>query len=190
MKLEKILPYSHSLLEKAAATGDVVVDATVGNGNDTIFLAKLVGPTGTVFGFDIQQEAIERTKEKLANNGLHDSVILFQSGHENLLDCIPDLYHGKIKAAIFNLGYLPNGDHSIVTKPETTITAIEQLLEIMDVEGIIVLVIYQGHSEGKIEKEALLKFVTNLDQQKAHVLLYQFLNQKNDPPFIVAIEKR
>jgi tRNA G37 N-methylase Trm5 len=190
MKLEKILPYSHSLLEKAAATGDIVVDATVGNGHDTIFLAKLVGPTGTVFGFDIQQEAIERTKEKLANNGLLDSVILFQSGHENLMNCIPDLYHGKIKAAIFNLGYLPKGDHSIVTKPETTIAAIKQLLEIMDVEGIIVLVIYHGHSEGKIEKEALLKFVTNLDQQKAHVLLYQFLNQKNDPPFVVAIEKR
>lgn len=190
MKLEKILPYSHSLLEKAATTGDIVVDATVGNGNDTIFLAKLVGPTGTVFGFDIQEEAIVRTKKKLENSDLLDSVILFQSGHENMMDCIPDFYHGKIKAAIFNLGYLPKGDHSIVTKPETTIAAIEQLLEIMDVEGMIVLVIYHGHTEGKVEKEALLKFLTNLDQQKAHVLLYQFLNQKNDPPFIVAIEKR
>ena len=68
MKLERILPYSHTLMEKAASNGDIVVDGTVGNGNDTVFLAKLVGPTGKVYGFDIQKEAIERTKNGCKKN--------------------------------------------------------------------------------------------------------------------------
>lgn len=190
MKIEKILPFSHTLIKKAAGAGDIVVDATVGNGNDTLFLAELTGPNGMVFGFDIQKEAIERTKEKLMKNGICDRVALFNCGHEHIKNRIPTQFHGKIKAAIFNLGYLPKGDHSIVTKPETTIEAVKQLLELMASEGIIVLVVYHGHPGGKFEKDALLEFAANLDQQKAHVLLYQFLNQKNDPPFIVAIEKR
>lgn len=190
MKLDKILPFSHHLIKKATSTGDVVVDATVGNGNDTLFLAELVGPTGTVFGFDIQDEAINQTKNRLIQHDKVTNVHLFRVGHENVQSCIPNEFHGKIKAAIFNLGYLPKGDHSIVTKPTTTIAAIEQLLEIMDKEGIIVLVIYHGHPEGKNEKDALLEYVTHIDQNRAHVLLYQFLNQKNDPPFIVAIEVR
>ena len=97
---------------------------------------------------------------------------------------------GKVKAAIFNLGYLPKGDHSIITKPNTTIDALEQLLEIMSPEGIIVLVIYYGHPGGEHEKDTILEYVHQLDQQKAHVLQYQFLNQQNNPPFIIAIEKR
>ncbi|WP_033828101.1 class I SAM-dependent methyltransferase [Bacillus andreraoultii] len=190
MKLEKILPFSHQLIKKAASIGDGVVDATVGNGNDTLFLSELVGPTGVVFGFDIQREAINQTKKQLIQHDKDKNVLLFQVGHENVKTYIPNDFHGKIKAAIFNLGYLPKGDHSIVTKPNTTIAAIEQLLEIMDKEGIIVLVIYHGHPEGKNEKDVLLDYVTHIDQNKAHVLLYQFINQKNDPPFIVAIEKR
>lgn len=190
MKLQRILPFSHTLMEKAATTGDIVVDGTVGNGNDTVFLAKLVGPTGKVFGFDIQKEAIERTTERLQRENLQDNVELFQTGHENIKQCIPEEFYGKVKGAIFNLGYLPKGDHNIITKPDTTIEALEQLLEIMAVEGIIVFVVYHGHPGGDVEKEALLDYVKNIDQQRAHVLCYKFLNQKNNPPFIIAVEKR
>ena len=77
MKLERVLPYSHSLMKKAATTGDFVIDATVGNGNDTLFLAQLVGESGKVFGFDIQEEAIERTKARLQEAKLADVVELF-----------------------------------------------------------------------------------------------------------------
>ena len=79
-------------------------------------------------------------------------------------------YHGKITGAIFNLGYLPSSDKSIFTRPETTISAIEQLFAIMAPEGIIVLVIYHGHPEGALERDALLSYCQEIDQKEAHVL--------------------
>ncbi|MEH7124160.1 class I SAM-dependent methyltransferase [Bacillus sp. JJ1773] len=190
MKLEGVLPFARKLLEKAVGSGDFAVDATLGNGHDTLFLAKLVEDSGHVFGFDIQEEAILSTKKRIEEQQLSDRVTLFHNGHEHILSSISAENHGKIKGAIFNLGYLPGGNKSIVTVPDTTISAIEQLLEIMAPEGIIVLVVYHGHEEGAIERDALLQFVKQLDQKKAHVLQYQFINQKNNPPFIVAIEKR
>ncbi|MBY0124174.1 class I SAM-dependent methyltransferase [Bacillus sp. S/N-304-OC-R1] len=190
MKLDGVLPFARMLLEKAVNPGDIAVDATLGNGHDTLFLAKLVGDTGFVYGFDIQEEAILSTKKRIAEQSFTDCVTLFHKGHEHILSSIPVDHHGKIKGAIFNLGYLPGGDKTIVTVPETTISAIQQLLDIMAQEGIIVLVVYHGHDEGKLERDALLQYVKELDQKEAHVLQYQFINQKNNPPFIVAIEKR
>lgn len=190
MKLDGILPFARQLIEKAVSPGDCVIDATLGNGHDTLFLANLIGDSGMVYGFDIQEEAIFNTRKRLLNKQLADRITLFHKGHEHILTSIPESHHGKIKAAIFNLGYLPGGDKTIVTTPLTTISAIKQLLELMAPEGIIVLVIYHGHLEGAIEREELLQFVKELDQKAAHVLQYQFINQKNNPPFIIAIEKR
>ncbi|MEK4885719.1 class I SAM-dependent methyltransferase [Bacillus sp. FSL W8-0223] len=190
MILEGILPYARTLLEKAVTPGDAVVDATMGNGHDTVFLANLVGEKGTVFAFDVQTEALKKTKERLEQHQLTDRVVLYHRGHEELIRTIPEKFHGKITAAIFNLGYLPGSDKSIVTKPKTTKEAVEQLLEIMAPGGVIVLVVYHGHEEGKREKDELCSFVRSIDQSIAHVLLYQFINQINDPPFIIALEKR
>jgi tRNA A58 N-methylase Trm61 len=190
MKLDRILPFTKILIEKAVKQGDPVVDATAGNGHDTLFLANLVGETGRVYGFDLQQEAIRATEEKINSNGLSDRVFLFRQGHENVCNCIPKEEYGKITGAIFNLGYLPGGDKAVITKPDTTITAVEQLLKIMAPEGIIVIVIYHGHPGGEHERDRLLEYCHNLDQNIAHVLQYRFMNQKNNPPFIVAIEKR
>lgn len=190
MKLERILPYAKGLMEKAVKNGDAVVDATLGNGYDTLFLANLVGEAGRVYGFDVQEQAVAATKERLCKNGLSERVTLFHRGHEHLDACIPSEEHGKITGAIFNLGYLPGSDKSIVTKPNTTISAVEQLLKMMAPEGIIVIVIYHGHPGGEIERNQLLQYCEELDQKVAHVLQYQFINQKNNPPFIVAIEKR
>lgn len=190
MKLDGILPFARKLLKKAVSPGDIAIDATLGNGNDTAFLAELVGRSGFVYGFDIQEQAINKTKSRLEEQHLSEQVELFQKGHEHVLSSIPETNHGLVKGAIFNLGYLPGGDKKIVTTPKTTITAIENLLEIMAPEGIIVIVVYHGHEEGAIEKDALLEHVTQLDQKKAHVLQYQFINQQNNPPFIIAIEKR
>ena len=190
MKLERILPFARRVMEIAISPGDVVVDATLGNGHDTVFLANLVGPNGKVYGFDIQERAITTTQERITDQLLQDRVILFHKGHEQLIDSIPIKDHEKITGAIFNLGYLPGGDKSIVTKSHSTISAIEQLLEIMPQKGIIVLVIYHGHEEGTVERDDLIKYCQHLDQNLAHVLQYQFINQVNHPPFIIAIEKK
>lgn len=190
MKLERVLQFAKTLMEKSVSDGDIVVDATLGNGHDTLFLANLVGKSGKVYGFDIQEQAIKNSKSLILEHELEECVQLFHKGHEHLLELIPRNHHGHVKAAIFNLGYLPGSDKSIVTVPETTIAAIDQLLEILSPEGIIVLVIYHGHQEGAAERDELMKFVQTIDQKQARVLLYQFLNQKNHPPFIVAIEKK
>ncbi len=188
--LEGILPFARTLLRNAVQTGDAAVDATAGNGHDTLFLAELVGENGRVYSFDIQQEAIDNTRKRLQQHGLEDRCILIRDGHENIPSHIPQTFRGRIKGAVFNLGYLPGGDKSIVTKPETTIRAVEGLLDILAPGGIIVLVVYHGHPEGKRERDELLPYVSQLDQKLYHVLRYEFINQKNDPPFIIAIEKR
>lgn len=190
MKLERILPFARSLLQQAVAPGDIVVDATMGNGHDTLFLAGLVGETGRVYSFDVQEEAVLATLHQLTVHDMNDRATLFLRGHEHLMDEIPPIHHGKITGAIFNLGYLPGGDKNIVTKPDTTIAAINQLIELLAPEGIIILVIYHGHPEGAVERDYLLRYVQQLDQKLVHVLQYRFINQKNNPPFIIAIEKR
>jgi predicted methyltransferase len=190
MKLDRILSYAKLLLEKAVNPGDVVVDATLGNGHDTVFLANLVGSTGKVYGFDVQELALTAAKERLNNQGLLDRVTLFHAGHEKAAELIPVEHHRNITGAIFNLGYLPGSDKSIVTKPGTTIAAVQQLHKMLAPEGIIVLVIYHGHEEGAFERDALLDYCRQMDQKSAHVLQYQFINQQNNPPFIIAIEKR
>lgn len=98
--------------------------------------------------------------------------------------------NSTIAAAIFNLGYLPGGDKGVTTTGKTTIAAIEQLFNRLKQGGLIVLVVYHGHPQGKKEKNELLAYVESLPQEKAHAATYQFINQKNDPPFVVAIEKR
>ncbi|PEF04513.1 16S rRNA (cytosine(1402)-N(4))-methyltransferase [Bacillus thuringiensis] len=190
MKLERVLPFARTLLQTAVKEGDYAVDATLGNGHDTCFLAEIVGDNGKVFGFDIQKGAIESSTTRLKEKKLFERTVLVHDSHDTLLSVLPEDTKGKVTGAIFNLGYLPGGDKHIVTKPNSTISAIEQLLEVMAPEGIIVLVIYHGHPEGQVERDAVLTFAEELDQKQAHVLQYGFINQQNNPPFIVAIEKR
>lgn len=188
MRLERILSYAKTLIKSCTKEGDYVVDATFGNGNDTLFLAKLVKDSGHVFGFDIQEQALINTKKLLDMNNCQN-VSLFKTSHEHILTAIPKKYHGKIASAIFNLGYLPGSDKTITTNKTSTIKAIEALLKILKPNGLIVLVVYSGHQEGKIEKEALLEYAEKLNQKQYQVLMYRFINQVNDAPFIIAIEK-
>lgn len=190
MKVLGVLPFARLLLEQAIQPGDIAVDCTVGNGHDTLFLANLVGEDGWVYGFDIQEEAITKTADRLKEHQVDSRVELIQKGHEHVRQVIPEIDYSRLKGAIFNLGFLPGGDKSIVTKPTSTLAAVSALLEIMPAGGTIVLVIYHGHKEGKEEKNHVLAFVEQIDQRLAHVLKYQFINQANHPPFVVAIEKR
>lgn len=188
--MDSILSYAKKLLDEVIEKGDIVVDATVGNGYDTSFLAEKVGHEGTVYGFDVQHTAIVATKKRLNEQGTLGQVRLFQESHANVRAAIQESEHGNIKAAIFNLGYLPGSDKQVITQANSTIAAVKSMLNMMVVGGRIVLVVYHGHEGGREEKEALLNYVSNLDQKQAQVLHYQFINQKNEPPFIIAIEKR
>ncbi|SER99313.1 Putative rRNA methylase [Gracilibacillus ureilyticus] len=184
--MKAILPFSHQLLKEIVSEGDTVIDATCGNGNDTLFLSKLVGEKGKVYGFDIQEAAIENTRKRMETNHQRN-VVLIQDGHEAIDKYIRT--DEKIAGAIFNLGYLPRGDHSIVTKPASTIKAIDLITDSLKIGGRIVLVVYHGHDGGAEERNHLLAYCQNLDQNFYQVLQYQFINQKNHPPFILSLEK-
>lgn len=185
--LQTALRFSHTLLKEIISAGDTVVDATMGNGNDTLFLAQLVGEKGQVYAFDIQPQALHNSQQKLTDHHLLNRVKLFQTGHENL-----GVHLGKeenIQAAIFNLGYLPKSDKSIVTRPHTTKQALNELLDHLAVGGRIVLVAYYGHAGGQEELEAIHEFCQKLPQNQFTVLDYHFINQKNQPPILFCIEK-
>lgn len=166
-------------------SGDIVADCTMGNGNDTAFLCDLVGNEGKVYAFDVQEQAINNTKDRLEKLGFLDRAELIHDGHENINEYVQE----KIKLAIFNLGYLPKGDHSITTKSNTTIEAVSKCLNIIEANGIIILVIYHGHEEGKKEKIELEKFVSTLNQKEYNVAQFRMMNQINNPPEVIFIEK-
>ncbi|WP_078594938.1 tRNA (mnm(5)s(2)U34)-methyltransferase [Evansella clarkii] len=190
MKLSGVLPFARELLQKAVSAGDVVIDGTAGNGHDTLFLAQLVGEHGTVYSFDIQQQAIESTGRRLSEKEAEHQVRLIHDGHEKISQHLSSEHYGKVAGSVFNLGYLPGSDKTVVTTPETTISAVEQVTEHLKPEGILLLVVYHGHPEGQVERDTLLPFVRSLPQEEFHVLEYRFTNQKNNPPFIIAVEKR
>ncbi|MFC4404788.1 class I SAM-dependent methyltransferase [Gracilibacillus xinjiangensis] len=185
--MKTIIPFSHQLLKEIVLKGDTVIDATCGNGNDTLFLSKLVGQHGKVYGFDIQAAAIVNTRKKIETEDYLKNVTLIHDGHEAIDKYIA--VNEEVAGAIFNLGYLPKGDHAVVTKPVSTIQAVERILKRLTLGGRIVLVVYHGHEGGTEEKNHLLTFCENLDQNYYQVLQYQFINQKNQPPFILAVER-
>ncbi|EXJ22749.1 SAM-dependent methyltransferase, MraW methylase family [Alkalibacterium sp. AK22] len=181
------LTYSHKLLESRLKEGDLVIDATVGNGNDTLFLNKLVKAAGKVIGLDIQAEAIDRTRERIKNEGVYESVELHQTGHEQLgtLNINPE----SVAAVMFNLGYLPRGDKSVITLEHTTLIALKTSLTLLKTGGLITIMVYYGHPGGEEEKNGVIDFVRSLSQKEYQVLQYGFINQKNAPPFLLVIEK-
>lgn len=185
MLLTNSLNIAHHLVRKVVQPGDVVIDATMGNGNDTVFLAELVGESGHVYSFDIQEQALANTRKRLKNAGIGDNVTLIKDGHQNM-----DKYVSKgVKAVMFNLGYLPKGDHSISTKADTSIEALEKSMKLLTVGGIIMIVVYYGGDSGFDEKEAVLEYVRTIDCRKFSVLECDFVNQINCPPIAVCIEK-
>ena len=164
---------SHRFVEALVSEGDRCVDATVGNGYDTVFLAKRVGVTGHVLGVDIQVEAVTQAKDRLAANTLGDRVSLRVSGHEDLDVHLEALGWQSIRLAMFNLGYLPGSDKSIVTSSENTIRALAICERFLDRTGAISLIAYRGHAGGMEEYEAVSRWFAQLPLDEFFVLRYE-----------------
>ena len=162
-----------------------MIDATAGNGGDTLFLADLTGPSGKVYSFDIQQKAHDNTLDKLKAAGLESRVVQIPDGHQNM-----DLYvKEKVRAVMFNLGYLPGGDHSIGTKGASTAEALQKAMQHLEVNGIITVVVYYGGDSGFEEKEFIMEFIKTIDSKQYAVMKTEFVNQVNCPPILICIEK-
>lgn len=172
------------LIENYLAEGDIAIDATAGNGNDTLKLCRKVGKEGKVFAFDIQDKAIEETKKLIFESGFSNAEIIKDS-HEFMDKYINE----KVKAVIFNLGYLPGGDHRVQTKGETTIEAIKKSLDLLCADGFIAIMIYYGKNSGTEEKLKVMEFLKELDHKKYTVTIHDFYNRPNNPPITAVITK-
>jgi hypothetical protein len=154
---------AHAAIATVLTSGDIAIDATVGNGRDTEFLALAVGESGMVYGFDIQPQALASARERLAKAGLMRRVTLVEAGHEEMRGKLPMDVSGRVNAVMFNLGYLPGGSHSLTTMTATTLAALNAALEIIAPQGIVTVMCYPGHPEGAKECAGVENWASSLD---------------------------
>jgi len=179
---------AHQYVQQYLGAGELAVDATVGNGNDTLFLARQVKSEGLVFGFDVQQEAIAATQTKLNDNKCDCNVRLFHCSHSKMQQQIADEFHGQIKVIMFNLGYLPGSDKSVITQTDSTLAALHQSTNLLASNGIITIAAYPGHSGGDSETDKVTQWFKQLDVKKFNCELI-YSSDKPTAPRLFIIHK-
>lgn len=176
--------HKHFIMEHLRE-GDVAVDFTMGNGNDTLFLSKAVGETGRVYAFDIQEEALASTRAHLESNGAPQNYTLICASHHRVKEFVSE----PIKAGMFNLGYLPrSGKKAVTTMRETTMPAVEAALELLAPDGVLIVAIYPGHEEGALEGEMLREYFSSLSRFRICPSEFKILNSPTSPYFFL-VEK-
>ena len=211
-----LLELAHASIQRAVTPGSLVVDATAGNGHDTLFLAGLVGPAGLVLAFDIQPEALENTRAALEKAKLTARVRLFLTGHENIAACLqgntvpppagqlaasltaktppdPARYlsgRPRVSAAMFNLGFLPGSEREIATRPSTTLAALIGLLPAMLPGAALSIHCYSGHDGGREESNAVLEWAACQTEKLWRVYRYATWNKKRGAEELILMERR
>lgn len=194
LPLSRIVAWSHQLLTEVLRPGDCAVDLTAGNGYDTLVLAQAVGPGGRVLAFDLQAQALEKTQERLSAArvairrseeepaALPPGVTLVHGSHAELghwKDLAP-------RGIIANLGYLPGGDKALVTRPESTLSALQAGASLLAPGGRMAVVIYTGHAGGQSEAEAVEHFFSALPETDFEVLRLVVANRPQAPYLLIA----
>lgn len=190
MPRHNLVEQAQSFIGAALGAGDIAIDATVGNGFDTLFLARQVGARGQVFGFDIQAQALSACREKLRAAGQEAVVTLLPRGHETMAQALPAAARGRVRAVMFNLGYLPGSDKALITRPETSLAAIEAALALMAPGGRMSIIAYTGHSGGETEADqvqAWLERHLSADAYEWQCRVPQQTRQR--PPRLITLEK-
>ena len=187
MDNSQITHWCHEVVRSQAKKGGRYIDATMGNGHDTLLLCELAGEKGEVLAFDIQEQALEHTKELLDSHGIRGNVRLLLNGHEHMTK-----YAKKesISLICFNFGYLPGGDHEIATKAQTSLLAVESGLSLLEHGGMMSLCIYSGGDTGFEEKEMLLAYLRELSPKEYTVIVNEYYNRRNHPPTPVFVWKK
>lgn len=187
MNLYQITSWSHALFRLQVQKEGFYIDATMGNGHDTLFLCQMAGEKGKVMAFDIQDQALKATDQLLRKNQMRERASLYLESHANM-----DRYAQAQSAdgIFFNFGYLPGGDHALATRPDTSVEAVKKGLEILKKGGVMALCIYSGGDTGYEEKEKILEYLKTLDEKRYLVIVNSFYNRKKDPPLPVFVVKR
>jgi len=178
--------YVKDNVQRKIKDDSIVIDATLGNGYDTLFLRKLLSEEGFLYGFDIQEKAIETTKNRLIENNCDTCVQLIHDGHENLGKYINE----PVDIILYNLGYLPKGNKAITTESHTTLKSVKAGMTLLKKGGAIFITVYPGHPAGAVELKELLSFLEAVNQKKYEVMKVEFFNHKNNPPVVWIIERR
>jgi len=179
----------HQRLRAHLRAGDTVIDATAGNGHDTLFVARCVVPEGHVFAVDIQQAAIALTRSRLESAAVGSLCTLMCADHSRLAALIPRKYHGQIAAALFNLGYLPGGDHALTTHSASTLHALDAALRLLRPGGVLSVVCYPGHPEGAREAAAVESWAHTVASAHARIAIEKPQATRRPPPFLVWAER-
>ena len=177
--------WAAELIEPALYDGARAVDATMGNGQDTLWLCQKVGEAGRVYAFDVQSEAVARTRQRLEDAGVAHRAELNCLGHERMAEAVP----GPVDVVMFNLGWLPGAAHAVTTRTETTLLAVNAALGLLKPDGLLTVCVYPGHPEGTRELEALTHWAEALDPRRFDALLRRYMNQPNDPPQLIAVKR-
>lgn len=177
--------WAAELIEPALYDGAQAIDATMGNGQDTLWLCRRVGEAGRVYAFDVQPEAVTRTRQRLEDAGVAQRAELNCLGHERMAEVVP----GPVDVVMFNLGWLPGAAHAVTTRTETTLLAVNAALGLLKPDGLLTVCVYPGHPEGTRELEALTHWAETLDPRCFDALLRRYMNQPNDPPQLIAVKR-
>ena len=193
MQRISLVNVAHNLIRDVLHPGDIAIDATVGNGHDTLFLVEQVSPSGRVFGFDIQQAAIDSTRAKIESCCKESSI----AGMPDLNTCQSCRYGRKNPRTIswqhqrimFNLGYLPGGDKSIITHTDSTITALNSASRLLSSNGIITVLAYPGHQGGDLETDQVKNWCKQLDEDQFKISIVYSSENKESAPRLFVIRK-
>ena len=180
------LGLTHRVMAAHLRPGDFCIDATAGKGRDTLFLCRLVGESGRVLAMDIQADAVAQTTALLAENGVADRARVVQVCHSRMGEYAdPE----SVDGIMFNFGWLPGGDHTVFSGPDTSIAAVKAGLDLLKPGGVMTLCLYYGRENGTAERDALLRFLPTLDNRRYTVIRGDFVNRTGDVPIPVCIVK-
>ncbi|QDT92422.1 class I SAM-dependent methyltransferase [Gimesia algae] len=184
----RLTDQAHALIAQVFQPGETAVDATAGNGHDTRFLCRLAGQSGKVFAIDIQQQALDQTAAMLQNCEYYNFELICDD-HRLLAGLIPPEHRDRIRTVMFNLGYLPGGDHSKITQETSTLSAIEAALALIRPGGIITILAYPGHSGGAAETSAVAALLDQLDNTQFKTQLIHSQSESTKAPRLFAVTR-
>lgn len=178
---------AHREVAAVLQAGDQTIDATAGNGHDTVFLAERVGDSGKVLAFDVQAEAIVAARDRVAVAGLTARVEFIHGSHAALPEHAAP---GSVAAVMFNLGYFPGGDHAVITRTAETLTALDAALVVLKPGGILTVVCYPGHPGGDEESAAVTAWSEGLAAADFDAAVTRRTDTLRPSPFLVSVWRK
>lgn len=174
------------ILARLIESGDRVIDATAGNGHDTVFLAGCVGETGEVLAFDVQQVALESAAARVADVGFSGRVRFILGSHDTMAEHANPL---SVAAVMFNLGYLPGEDHALTTETKATLVALDAADTLLRGGGALAVICYPGHPAGALEAHAVEAWMEQRAADGWRVARYGAVGTRRPAPFLLLARK-